>query len=86
MAGQRDATEAEDFARFEDEAVVTSLRNVFLPRLMDRDASLFATIVQDLWPHVDVPMGFAGTPMNSLQLVSQAKSKSHLESRPFRGQ
>ena len=45
----------------EEEALVTALRNTFLPRLLDRDASVFATLVRDLWPEVDVPMQFAGS-------------------------
>ena len=36
----------------ESKAVVTALRNIVLPRLDQRDASVFAKIVKDLWPHV----------------------------------
>ena len=36
----------------EEEAVVTALRNTFMPRLMDRDASIFTTLIHDLWPQV----------------------------------
>ncbi|XP_076457719.1 uncharacterized protein LOC143291635 isoform X3 [Babylonia areolata] len=44
----------------EESSLVTALRDTFVPRMNARDASLFATLVQDLWPHVDVPMVFGG--------------------------
>ncbi|KAK7479590.1 hypothetical protein BaRGS_00029139 [Batillaria attramentaria] len=44
----------------EESALVIALRDTFMPRLNARDASLFATIVQDIWPKVDVPMVFGG--------------------------
>ncbi|XP_070202269.1 uncharacterized protein [Littorina saxatilis] len=44
----------------EEASLVQSLRDTFVPRMNSRDASLFATIVQDLWPKVDVPMVFGG--------------------------
>ena len=49
-----------DLSNEENEALVTALRNTFLPRLVDRDASLFATLVRDLWPSVGVPLHFGG--------------------------
>ncbi|GFS27875.1 dynein beta chain, flagellar outer arm [Elysia marginata] len=44
----------------EEEALVTALRDTFLPRMPSRDASIFATIVNDLWPNVEVAMVFGG--------------------------
>ena len=49
-----------DLSNEENEALVTALRNTFLPRLFDRDASLFATLVHDLWPDVNVALRFDG--------------------------
>ena len=45
---------------FEDEALVTALRDTFLPRMQNRDASVFSTFVSDLWPDLDLPMIFGG--------------------------
>lgn len=44
----------------EESALVTAIRDTFMPRMGLRDSSIFATIVQDLWPDVDVPMVFGG--------------------------
>ena len=44
----------------EEEALVTALRDTFLPRMPSRDASIFATTVSDLWPNVEVAMVFGG--------------------------
>ncbi len=44
----------------ESEAMVIALRNTFMPRLGERDASVFATMIRDLWPDSDVPMVFGG--------------------------
>ncbi len=44
----------------ESEAMVIALRNTFMPRLAERDASVFATMIRDLWPDTDVPMVFGG--------------------------
>ena len=49
-----------DLSREENIALVTALRNTFLPRLFDRDANLFATVVGDLFPDVPVPLHFEG--------------------------
>ena len=49
-----------DLSREENIALVTALRNTFLPRLFDRDANLFATVVSDLFPDVPVPLQFEG--------------------------
>ncbi|XP_023931015.1 dynein beta chain, ciliary-like [Lingula anatina] len=54
----------------EDEALVTSLRNTFMPRLLQKDASVFTTLVIDLWPNVDIPMEFGG--------LSKAESEAEL--------
>ena len=49
-----------DLSNEENESLVTALRNTFLPRLVERDASLFATLIRDLWPSVTVPLHFGG--------------------------
>ncbi|KAL3885754.1 hypothetical protein ACJMK2_025795 [Sinanodonta woodiana] len=46
--------------RMEEKALVTALRDTFLPRMAGRDASVFVTLVTDVWPHVDIPMMFGG--------------------------
>ena len=64
--------------REEEEALVTALRNTFMPRLLDRDASIFTTLIHDLWPEVGIPMLFGGrqTPDSEIR-----RSKSGSESR-----
>ena len=46
--------------RFEEQALVIAIRDTFLPRMQGRDASVFITLVMDVWPNVDVPMVFRG--------------------------
>ena len=46
--------------RFEEQALVIAIRDTFLPRMQGRDASVFITLVTDVWPTVDVPMVFRG--------------------------
>ncbi|XP_053409232.1 uncharacterized protein LOC123561373 isoform X4 [Mercenaria mercenaria] len=46
--------------RLEEQAMVTALRDSFLPRMVGRDASVFVTLVSDVWPMVDIPMVFGG--------------------------
>ncbi|XP_022099208.1 dynein beta chain, ciliary-like [Acanthaster planci] len=50
----------ESLTKYEAEAVVTALRNNFLPRLHGSDAEMFSSMVEDVFPDVRVPMGFAG--------------------------
>ena len=40
----------------EEKALVTAIRNTFVPRLRQEDATLCSSIVHDLWPNVGVPM------------------------------
>ena len=42
----------------ENRSLVTALRNTFMPRLLDRDASVFAQLLRDLWPDVNIPLTF----------------------------
>jgi len=44
----------------EEKALVIALRDTFLPRMVGRDASVFVTLVMDVWPTVDIPMVFGG--------------------------
>ena len=44
----------------EEKALVLALRDTFLPRLQGRDASIFATLLTDIWPHLDLPLVFGG--------------------------
>ena len=39
---------------------MSAIRDTFLPRLGERDRSVFSSIILDLWPNVDVPLDFAG--------------------------
>ncbi|EDV28902.1 uncharacterized protein TRIADDRAFT_18222, partial [Trichoplax adhaerens] len=40
----------------EEEALVIAIRNNFVPRLVEKDGSLFAMILTDIFPAVDVPI------------------------------
>ena len=55
-----------------------AMRNTFMPRLMERDASIFGQLLRDLWPHVTVPLTFSG-PLLTTQTtyVDDDKSESH---------
>lgn len=44
----------------EELSIVSAIRDTFLPRLGERDRSVFSSIILDLWPNVDVPLDFAG--------------------------
>jgi hypothetical protein len=44
----------------EEKSLVMALRDTFLPRLHGRDASVFATLITDLWPYLNIPMVFGG--------------------------
>lgn len=52
--------EGDKSLRLEEKAMVTALRDSFLPRMVGRDASVFVTLVSDVWPTVDIPMVFGG--------------------------
>ncbi|XP_078672103.1 uncharacterized protein LOC144911712 isoform X1 [Branchiostoma floridae x Branchiostoma belcheri] len=54
--------DAETVASMEQESLVTAIRNTFMPRLNGRDASIFMTLMGDLFPGVNVPMTFEGEP------------------------
>nr|XP_022320176.1 dynein beta chain, flagellar outer arm-like isoform X6 [Crassostrea virginica] len=46
--------------RAEEKSLVMAIRDTFLPRMQGRDASIFCTLITDIWPHVDLPMLFGG--------------------------
>ena len=45
----------------EEEAMVTALRNTFMPRLGVRDCSILAGLLRDLWPGVDINLALVST-------------------------
>ncbi|KAK3108743.1 hypothetical protein FSP39_014630 [Pinctada imbricata] len=53
-------TMSDDKLHAEEKALVLALRDTFLPRLQGRDASIFATLLTDTWPHLDLPLVFGG--------------------------
>ena len=59
---------------------MTALRDTFVPRMNTRDASLFATIMQDLWPNVDVPMVFGGEEVTSQPTIHPTDSLQTIKS------
>lgn len=77
--------------------MVTALRDTFLPRMVGRDASVFVTLMTDIWPHVDIPMVFGGEdemvekfPDNQSRLSSKCSSrirtaKSHSSTKSVKG-
>eukprot|EP00057_Strongylocentrotus_purpuratus_P006394 XP_011660868.1 PREDICTED: dynein beta chain, flagellar outer arm [Strongylocentrotus purpuratus] len=50
----------ETLAKYESEAIVSALRNTFMPRLHGSDAEMFVTMVTDVFPDTPVDMGFGG--------------------------
>ena len=85
--------------REETEAVVTALRNIFLPRLLDRDASILLTLLADIWPEAEVPRGLgagksataslksgSGSSTDSRTDKMRSKISSNQRPRSFRGQ
>ena len=50
----------ESLSKYETEAIVTALRNTFMPRLHGSDAEMFVTMVTDVFPNTSVDMGFGG--------------------------
>ena len=65
-----------DFSTEENTAIVMALRNSFLPRLSERECSVFATLLTDLWPSVDIELEFAGI-LQTNENQSLASSRSH---------
>lgn len=66
----------------EEKALVIALRDTFLPRMVGRDASVFVTLVMDVWPNVDIPMVFGGEeelndklPENQSRISSKCSSR-----------
>ncbi|XP_056010102.1 uncharacterized protein LOC125667097 [Ostrea edulis] len=64
--------------RAEEKSLVMAIRDTFLPRMQGRDASIFCTLITDIWPHVDLPMLFGGeSPLSKLpqsRLSSRART------------
>ena len=58
----------------ENEALVTALRNTLMPRMLDRDSSMFTTLLQDLWPQTLIPMDFGGNVPPGADSASQGPS------------
>ncbi|XP_052258855.1 uncharacterized protein LOC127863384 isoform X2 [Dreissena polymorpha] len=73
----------------EEKSLVMALRDTFLPRMVGRDASVFTTLVMDVWPHVDIPMVFGGNDdgMDKLpEINSRVSSKSSSRIRTAKSQ
>ena len=66
----------------EELSIVSAIRDTFLPRLGERDRSVFSSIILDLWPNVDVPLDFAGghkEQVRNVQLNSLCLNHTNLE-------
>lgn len=77
--------------RAEEKSLVMAIRDTFLPRMQGRDASIFCTLITDIWPHVDLPMLFGGeSPLSKLpqsRLSSRARTaKSDNSARSLKGE
>eukprot|EP00105_Crassostrea_gigas_P044993 XP_019929141.1 PREDICTED: dynein beta chain, ciliary isoform X4 [Crassostrea gigas] len=59
-APQGDGISSEMKLRAEEKSLVMAIRDTFLPRMQGRDASIFCTLITDIWPHVDLPLLFGG--------------------------
>ena len=71
-----------DLQRDESEAVVTALHNIVMPRLDDRDANVFATLIKDLWSHVTMPLALTGKGVTSQsEIDSRSIGRSSHDSR-----
>ncbi|KAL5020323.1 hypothetical protein ScPMuIL_003215 [Solemya velum] len=64
--------------QFEEEALVTALRDTYLPRLQGQDSSIFAGLITDLWPNVNIPLLFEG----DTEEVNRKGFSSPVASRP----
>ena len=60
----------------EELSIVSAIRDTFLPRLGERDRSVFSSIILDLWPNVDVPLDFAGGHKEQVRNIHQLQQNS----------
>lgn len=77
--------------RAEEKSLVMAIRDTFLPRMQGRDASIFCTLITDIWPHVDLPMLFGGeSPLSKppqSRISSRARTaKSDNSARSLKGE
>lgn len=73
--------DVQEMLKVEERAVVLALRDTFMPGLDGSDAIMFATLLADLFPNVQVPMIFEnyGSQGNKMQMNEQV---SNLEEIP----
>ncbi|XP_062584100.1 uncharacterized protein LOC134245872 [Saccostrea cucullata] len=62
--------------RAEEKSLVMAIRDTFLPRMQGRDASIFCTLITDIWPHVDLPLLFGGESPLSKAPQSRVSSRA----------
>lgn len=76
-----DAPDPQDVLKMEEHAVVLALRDTYMPGLDGSDAVMFATLLADLFPNVQVPMIFEsyGSQGSKMQMNDQV---SNLEEIP----
>lgn len=76
-----DADDPRDVLKVEEHAVVLALRDTYMPGLDGSDAVMFATLLADLFPDVQVPMIFEsyGSQGSKMQMNEQV---SNLEEIP----
>ena len=76
-----DAPDPRDVLKVEEHAVVLALRDTYMPGLDGSDAVMFATLLADLFPNVQVPMIFEsyGSQGSKMQMNEQV---SNLEEIP----
>ncbi|XP_020627063.1 dynein beta chain, flagellar outer arm-like isoform X2 [Orbicella faveolata] len=71
-----DAPDPRDVLKVEEHAVVLALRDTYMPGLDSSDAVMFATLLADLFPNVQVPMIFEsyGSQGNKMQMNDQVSN------------
>lgn len=65
-----DPLDVQETLKVEEHAVVLALRDTYMPGLDSSDAVMFATLLADLFPNVQVPMIFDsyGAQANKMQM------------------
>lgn len=76
-----DTSDPHEVLKVEEHAVVLALRDTYMPGLDGSDAVMFATLLADLFPNVQVPMIFEsyGSQGSKMQMNDQV---SNLEEIP----
>ena len=76
-----DTADPHEILKVEEHAVVVALRDTYMPGLDSSDAVMFATLLADLFPNVQVPMIFEsyGSQGSKMQMNDQV---SNLEEIP----